>query len=374
MEDKKLRDFFKFDEADLKANRSGQFSEKQLGMLKQASDEFGRDMRRTAIPFVFVAAVGIVAAILGRGMGLLWILIWGVGWTLLWGVIGWGFIEGSFTKRKYKLGHVQGRVKIGLKEGIFNFKARKSQTWGDLAIGNKRFEVKSNIGEMFTRGDEYIVYYEKGSNTIVSLEFISAAERLASDMNRLSHVDLEEEARKLRKHFSFTEADLMSNQRGMLSEKQMKRTTQEEKGGRLGGVLIGVFLLLFPIFFTPMVIASIKDLTQIQGIWAARVLWITLDAVFGLVLLALGAAGIFLIVSQFIGKVNFKLLSVRGRANLIRGFSDRHSRVYYDLNVGGVQFDGDNSMHKVIIQDAEYIVYYLEGVYRIMSIELVSVD
>lgn len=374
MEDKKLRDFFKFDEADLQANRSGQFSEKQLGMLKQANDEFGRDMRRTAIPFVFIAAVGIVAAILGRGMGLLWILIWGVGWTLLWGVIGWGFIEGSFTKRKYNLGYVQGRVKIGLKEGIFNFKARKSQTWGDLAIGNKRFEVKANIGEMFTRGDEYIVYYEKGSNTIVSLEFISAAERLAPDVNRLSHVDFEEEARKLRKHFSFTEADLMSNQRGMLSEKQMKRTTQEEKGGRWGGVLVGVFLFLFPIFFTPMVITSIKDLTQIQGIWAARVLWITLDAVFGLVLLALGAAGIFLIVSQFIGKANFKLLSVRGRANLIRGFSDRHSRVYYDLNVDGVQFDGDNSMHKVIIQDAEYIVYYLEGVYRIMSIELVSVD
>jgi hypothetical protein len=124
----------------------------------------------------------------------------------------------------------------------------------------------------------------------------------------------------------------------------------------------------------PMTIASFKDITPMQEYWGVMVFFASVNVIFGLILLGLGAAGIFLIVSQFIGKADYALQQVRGRANLIKGYSDRRSHVYYDLNVDGIQFDGDGSMNKAIIQDAEYVVYYLDKVYRVMSIELVGVD
>lgn len=374
MEEQKQKEYFKFDDADLQINRTGQFSERQIAALKQAQREFGSGMRWTAIPFLLSAVLGIVSAILGRSLGWGWILIWGVGWTLIWGLIGWGFVEGSFTKGKLRFAKVQGRIKIASKEGVFNFKLRKASIWSDLLVGKQRFEVKTDLNQLFTRGDEYIVYYEKGSKSIVSLEFVSAAERFAQDADRLRNVDVEEEAKKLHRHFEFTEADLMANQRGTLSDKQVKRIAKEEKGGRVFGVLIGIFLLIFPVLFMPMTIASFKDITPMQEYWGVMVFFASVNVIFGLILLGLGAAGIFLIVSQFIGKADYALQQVRGRANLIKGYSDRRSHVYYDLNVDGIQFDGDGSMNKAIIQDAEYVVYYLDKVYRVMSIELVGVD
>lgn len=38
--------------------------------------------------------------------------------------------------------------------------------------------------------------------------------------------DLKAESKKLRRHFEFTEADLMANQSGVLSEKQVKRVAR----------------------------------------------------------------------------------------------------------------------------------------------------
>ena len=374
MNQQMLRGYFQFDESDLEANRAGRFTEKQIQRLEEARKEFGRDMRRTAFPFVLAALVGIFAAIFGRSMGWVWILIWGFGWTLLWGLLGWGFIEGSFTKRKYTMLKVKGRVKVGLKEGLFNFKLRKLILWSDLVVGNKRFEVKTDLNQLLNRGDEYIVYYEKGSNEILSLEFVSAAERLSPDAERLDNIDLEAEAKKLRKHFAFTEADLMSNQNGMLSEKQIQRNKKEERGGRGLGIFFGAFLLLFAALFLPMLVNAIKTMYQFLDILWVNILFISVLSVVGLIFVGIGGAGIFLIVSQFIGSSNYELKSVRGHANLIRGYVDRSSHVYYDLNVGGVQFDGDSGMPKAIIQDAEYIVYYLDKIYRVMSVELVSVD
>jgi hypothetical protein len=376
MEDQKLKEFFKFDEADLQMNRNGQFSQGQVEYLNQANREFGRGMRRTSIPFLLAAAAGIVVAILGRSIGWGWILGWGVGWTLLWGLIGWGFIEGSFSKRVLRLGQTKGRIKIALKEGAFDVKRHQSINWSDLVVGTKRFEVQTDLSQFITRGDEYIVYYEKGSNTIVSLEFVAAAGKLSPDPVRLRSVDMDTEAKKLQRHFNFTEADLMANQNGSLSERQTKISAQEEKGSRRIGVFIGAIMLLVVAFLIPSFINSMRTLlNMLQGdMLAAKFFWIFMQTVFGLFILALGGAGIFLIVSQFIGKADYKLKSVRGRANLIKGYSDRRSHAYYDLNIGGIQFDGDGTMQKAIIQDAEYIVYYLESVYRIMSVELVSVE
>ena len=372
MEDQKLKEYFKFDETDLELNRKGQFSEKQIGILAGEAGEFSKDMRRTAIPFVLAAVLGPLSAILGRSMGWVWILIWGVGWTLLWGVIGWGFVEGSFTRSKFMLAQVKGRIKIAMKEG-YSSKRRKTEIWSDLLVNRKRFEVETDLSNMMMRGDEYIIYYNKGTNRIVSLEFVSPAEKPLPDAERAGKVDFEAEARKLRKQFDFTEADLMANQSGALSEKQKERTAKEEMGGKALGLIIGAVLFLVGLAFGRLALDSMKTITQMPELWL-KILWGSFSLIFVLFVLALIGGGAFLIVSQLIGKNQTKLLNIRGRANLIKGYGDRRSHVYYDLYINGHEFDGDGSMPKAIMQDAEYIVYYMEGAERIMSVELISVD
>lgn len=368
MEDQKLKEYFNFDDTDLESNRQGQFSQKQIDLLTKARNEFGKDMRRTGLPFVLAALVGPISAIWGRSMGLGWILIWGIGWTLLWGVIGWGFIEGSFNRQKFNLVKVKGAVKIAMKES-YSLERRKTEIWNDLTIGRKRFEVETDLNSIVQRGDEYIVYYEKGANTIVSLEFVSAAEK-PSQAER-TDIDFEAEAKKLRKQFGFTEADLMANQRGMLSERQIAQIATNEKGGKTLGVIIGAILLLVGALLAKPIMNWMKQAVQMPELWL-QTLWKVAGGIFGLFALAMVAGGVFLIVSQFIGKNNTKLLNIRGRANLVKGYGDRTTHAYYDLHINGHEFDGNSTTNKAIIQDAEYIVYYIEGVEEIMSIELVS--
>jgi hypothetical protein len=302
-------------------------------------------------------------------MGWGWVLIWGVGWTLLWGLIGWGFIEGSFTRSKFTLGQVKGRIKIAMKEG-YNSKRRKTEVWNDLLIGRKRFEVEADLSNLMMRGDEYTVYYEERTNRIVSLEFVSAAEKTSKDEKSSGAVDFEAESKKLRRQFEFTEADLMANQAGVLSEKQKARVMKEDKGGRTLGLIFGAALLVSGVLLGAPFLNWIKKMLQMPEPWL-RILWGVLGLIFGLIVLAMAAGGIFLIGSQIFAKNEFKLVSIRGRANLIKGYGDRSSHVYYDLHINGHEFDGDGSLNKAIIQDAEYVVYYIEGVERIMSVELI---
>lgn len=369
MEDQKIKEYFNFDDTDLETNRQGQFSRKQIDLLTKARNEFGKDMRRTGLPFVLAAIVGPISAIWGRSMGLVWILIWGVGWTLLWGVIGWGFIEGSFTKQKFTLVQAKGPVKIAMKES-YSLERRQTEVWNDLIIGRKKFEVETDLSKLMQRGDEYIAYYEKSLSKIVSLEFVSASEKQQQDKER-TIIDFDAEAKKLRKHFQFTEADLMANQSGMLSEKQEAHINKEEKGGKTLGMIFGAALLLGGGLLAIPVLNWMKQSIQMPELWL-RILWGVFGGIAGLLMLAMIAGGIFLIVSQLMGKNKYKLLSIRGRANLIKGYGDRRSHVYYDLHINGHEFDGNDSTNKAIIQDAEYIVYYIEGTDEIMSIELVS--
>jgi len=94
--------------------------------------------------------------------------------------------------------------------------------------------------------------------------------------------------------------------------------------------------------------------------------------IFWLILLLLGAAGIFLIVSQFMNRRAPNLLSIRGRARLEKWHASDPRHVNFDLYIGDQEFDGDSSTAKVIVAGAEYVVYYLSGVEEIVSIELVS--
>jgi len=86
------------------------------------------------------------------------------------------------------------------------------------------------------------------------------------DMEKTSVIDFEAEAKKLRKHFEFTEADLMANQSGVLSEKQMKRIAKEEQGGKKLGWIIGTTLLVGSLAFTPLVFFWFSNLDKMKDI------------------------------------------------------------------------------------------------------------
>lgn len=191
-----------------------------------------------------------------------------------------------------------------------------------------------------------------------------------------STTDSETEAKKLRRHFKFTNDDLEENRRGVLSKKQIKRIAYYERGGKITFSLIGVLLLVFPIGFANTLISEISRTYQNEFLFKSAVwVWgveITISVIFGLFLLAIGVAGVFLIVSQFLKIKPYKLVSIRGLARLEKGHGNRFSHVYYDLHINNQQFDGDSTLNKVIVQGAEYIVYYLESNAEIMSIEKVS--
>lgn len=184
------------------------------------------------------------------------------------------------------------------------------------------------------------------------------------------------EEKKLRRHFKFTNDDLEENRRGVLSKKQIKRIAYYERGGKIVFSIIGALLLIFPIGFSKMVISGIITTYQNEFLFESAVwawgLFIIILVIFGLFLLAIGIAGVFLIVSQLLKIKPYKLVSIRGHARLEKGHGNRFRHVYYDLHINDQQFDGDSTLNKVVVQGAEYIVYYLENNAEIMSIEKVQ--
>ena len=371
MKTQPLQDFFQFNESDLEANRGGKFSTKQIELLKESGGKLKKEMRWNGIVLLLVAAVGPALAIGIRSFGWFWILGWGFGWTLIWGLLGWGFIEGSLDRPKFQLGIVQGPIRIGTKEG-YDSKQHKAVVWNDLRVGKKRFEIQTDLTAVLNFGDEYIVYYEKSEGKIVALEFVSSAHKEELERSVMSSVDYQEQAKKLQRHFGFDEVDLMANQNGYLSEKQKKTVNEYSRGGRgiawfLGSaLLIGAVAMAKPTFGWMSGVRGISNYIE-KGftIGSGLFMW----AIF----LFLSIAGIILIVVGFTSMPQYELQSIRGRANLVRGSTGgRHSSVYYDLNISGKEFDGDGSLNKIIIQDAEYIVYYTAGAQQIVSIELVA--
>src|SRR5689334_3836409 len=112
MEDQKLKDYFKFDEDDLYANRMGRFSERQQSRLMTNDKVIQKRFGWYSIPFFLIAAIGpYTAASAGDFFGWVWIITWGFVWTGLWGAIGVILIASSLSKqKKLVLEKAQGRV------------------------------------------------------------------------------------------------------------------------------------------------------------------------------------------------------------------------------------------------------------------------
>ena len=172
-------------------------------------------------------------------------------------------------------------------------------------------------------------------------------------------VNFEAEAKKLRKYFKFTEADLTANRNGALSEKQKDQIRKLAGSARKWALIIGIILLGVAVYG----VFGFK--TDFFGIFPALI-W-------GLVW---GIPGVLLTVLGISSTPQFELLNVRGRAKFVRGTTSRRNRrasVYYDLYINEQEFDGDGDhFPKTLIEGAEYVVYYTKGAQQIVSAELIS--
>lgn len=129
MSDQDLMNYFKFDESDLQANRSGEISENQKARIMKKS--------RSRL------------------------------------------FSNPFSKFGYKLAKVQGAIKFESVQTAYH----GGELWYYLDVGEKSFRVDGDLTSLMTQGDEYILYYgyagdapdDNGLYEILSAELTSKA-------------------------------------------------------------------------------------------------------------------------------------------------------------------------------------------------------
>ena len=142
MEDQKLKTYFKFDDADLQANRMGQFSAKQKARLASENKSGAIWSLIIWLGLMLVAAIGPVVAALvwivnpdwgyrigfGLGMGILWPLFW------IWSLNGDKLFRRAFFRHEYQLAKVQGHAKIVIVDRTVE---RRPITHHELQLGGQ---------------------------------------------------------------------------------------------------------------------------------------------------------------------------------------------------------------------------------------------
>lgn len=180
MVDPQLMSYFQFDQADLDANRNGQFTDKQKTRIF-TEDKSSRTWSRVGGFFlIFIGLIGLVAAIfaiandsdlgfqIGFGLG------FGCIWPLVWGGIGYFLVKNSFSKHEFKLAKVQGLVNIVRRES-YSSESHTTTIYHELHIGGQEFSVQGTAADVLMQGDEYILYYISGSSEILSGELVQKA-------------------------------------------------------------------------------------------------------------------------------------------------------------------------------------------------------
>jgi hypothetical protein len=192
MEDQKLKDYFKFDEADLQANRSGQFTEKQKMRLGRGDQSHKMWSVIGGIFLLLVAALGLFIAVevwLENPNN--WGLILGLGipfgciWPLIFGGLGVSVLMRSLTAKL--------RVQLQKAEGPINITMEQRRVSGEhddynyknvhvMYVGGQTFRVQPDLTKIMAPGDVYGIYFAQGNDNsdlsakdILSAELISKA-------------------------------------------------------------------------------------------------------------------------------------------------------------------------------------------------------
>lgn len=171
---------------------------------------------------------------------------------------------------------------------------------------------------------------------------------------------------QLMEYFKFDQNDLYANQNGKFTDKQMAHVIQKDKQDRTGNRGSGVFLGCIGLL--GIIIAIVAGIATPD--WGFR---IGFGLGFGVIWpLVWGGIG-YMFVKDTVGKHEFKLARVEGRANIVRHESynnDTHSSsVSFDLHIGGHTFDVAGDTADVIFQGESYAIYYVDSTDEIMSVE-----
>jgi hypothetical protein len=183
MEDQKLKDYFKFDESDLQANRSGQFTAKQMAFLKDDSKYDKLFGMIGGIIMLLIGVGGMVFALTGflqshDTQSKLMAVLLGFTCLVICVLFGLRGFRRASAKFDVKLQKAEGPVNI-VKEEQRSTRADGSasyQTVYEMHVGAGTFQVNSNLASIMMQGDVYALYYTQGSeNEILSAELISKA-------------------------------------------------------------------------------------------------------------------------------------------------------------------------------------------------------
>ncbi len=173
-----LEQYFKFDDADLAANRMGQVTPKQVARMTQEV----KTSRTGGLIFgSLLMIVAILPALLTAGavqqMGIVFILPWTCIWLPIWGAIGYALIRGAFKKHVVTLQKVEGPINIikTVSESTDNDGMHHTSYEYELHVGGKEFDVESDLANYMMQGDTYAIYYVTDLEDILSVEFIQKA-------------------------------------------------------------------------------------------------------------------------------------------------------------------------------------------------------
>jgi hypothetical protein len=171
MTDASLMKYFKFDEADLAANRSGVVSQKQIARLKGERSSF-KTKARIVGGIIALGSMIILGGILWAGSlsgsGVLRVII-PLMFVFPFAVAGF-LIFGKFADQNYAVKKVEGPIELGMTQ-TYNQDGTTNQHYR-LRIGDQSFIAEAALSKIMTDGDAYRVYYADDWAEILSAEHL----------------------------------------------------------------------------------------------------------------------------------------------------------------------------------------------------------
>jgi hypothetical protein len=187
MQDQKLMDYFQFEEADLKANPSGVFSEKQKKELSSGQRSTVQRRRRAGAIFLGLGILLwliLIVLLIFKGTNFLMqnavlLICPGPGGLVLLLASFFVFRSTGTVRENYQLKKVEGPVNIIQAEREIAGNASRHHFVHELHIGGVTFDVLADLPNIMMQGDVYAAYYtdpnDDFSGRVWSAELVSKA-------------------------------------------------------------------------------------------------------------------------------------------------------------------------------------------------------
>lgn len=171
MSDARLMQYFKFDDADLAANRNGFLSSKQAARLRGERGSFKAKARIIGSVIGLAALAGLGALFLSGVLNGSGILLFVIPLFFVFPLAVAGFLLfGRFADQKAVVKHVEGPIELGLNQ-TYNRDGTTNQHYS-LRVGGHSFVTEPELSRIMADGDTYKVYYADDWSEILSAERI----------------------------------------------------------------------------------------------------------------------------------------------------------------------------------------------------------